>query len=80
MCLPGATAADRAAASDNGECAARDSVSCTAALIALVEHALDRSDGGPRRTAPARAGSLAAHSPLSETAARSAAVAPGRRT
>ena len=43
---------------------ARDSVSCTAALIALVEHALDRSDGGTRRTAPARAGSLAAHSYL----------------
>jgi uncharacterized protein len=44
---------------------ARDSASCTAALIALVEHALDRSDGSTRRTAPARTGPLAAHSHLS---------------
>jgi uncharacterized protein len=43
---------------------ARAPASCTAALIALVEHALDRSDGGPRRTAPARTGPLAAHSHL----------------
>ena len=63
---------------------ARDSVSCTAALIALVEHALDRSDGGTRRTAPARAGSLAAHSsvefrPAPENPApQFPHVAPGR--
>ena len=44
---------------------ARSSTSCTAALIVLVEHALARSGGGTRRTAPARAGSLAAHSYLS---------------
>ena len=43
---------------------ARVSASCTAALIALVEHALDRSDGSTRRTAPARTGPLAAHSYL----------------
>jgi uncharacterized protein len=43
---------------------ARTSGSCTAALIALVEHALDRSDGGPERTAPARTGPLAVHSSL----------------
>jgi signal recognition particle receptor subunit beta len=43
---------------------ARASASCTAALIALVEHALDRSDGSTRRTARARTGPLAAHSYL----------------
>ena len=43
---------------------ARASASCTAALIELVEHALDRSDGSTRRTAPARTGPLAAHSHL----------------
>ena len=43
---------------------ARTSGSCTAALIALVEHALDWSDGGPERTAPARTGPLAVHSSL----------------
>jgi signal recognition particle receptor subunit beta len=44
---------------------ARESASCTTALIALVEHALDRSDAGTLRTAPARTGPLAAHSHLS---------------
>jgi uncharacterized protein len=43
---------------------ARASASCTAALVALVEHALERSDGSTRRTAPARTGPLAAHSHL----------------
>ena len=43
---------------------ARASASCTAALIELVEHALDRSDGSTRRTATARTGPLATHSYL----------------
>ena len=42
----------------------RASASCAAALIALVEHALDQGDGSTRRTAPARTGPLAAHSYL----------------
>ena len=43
---------------------ARASASCTAALIALVEHALDRSDGSTRRTRTGADRPLAAHSYL----------------
>ena len=43
---------------------ARASASCTAALVALVEHALDRSDGSTRRTRTGADRPLAAHSYL----------------